>query len=115
MKNVVFLFAILYGGAASLSAAAPSPLATLSAVAALTNAQASQHPPVSFEATVNYYFQPGSDLVVQDRDTAVFVRLAKDFTLVPGDRVLVRGTAEPSFLPYIAGATATFLRHGTLP
>ena len=115
MKNAVLLFVILTGCGVAARAVPPATLTTLSAVAALSNAQASRHLPVSFDATVTYYFPAGGDLVVQDGDAAIFVKPINELHLTPGDRVLVQGTTEPSFLPYIAKANATLLRHLNLP
>ena len=44
---------------------------TLRDVAALTNAQASRHQQVSFEATVTYFRNYERDLFVQDGDKAI--------------------------------------------
>ena len=115
MKRRFLILAMVFGWASNASAAPPGPIPTLRAVAELTNAQASRHIPVSFEATVIYNFKPGSDMNVQDGDTAIFVRPALDTGLVPGDRVRVEGTTEQSFLPFIANARITLLRHGTVP
>jgi diguanylate cyclase (GGDEF)-like protein len=115
MKRLVFLFAVLRFCALPVGAAEPAPLTTLRAVAALTNAQASQHPRVSFEATIVYDFIAGRDINVQDGDAAIFVRPGAAIALVPGDRVRVEGTLAPSFLPYVAGARVTLLRHGAVP
>ena len=115
MKKTFLIFAIVFGWASSACAAASDPIPTLRAVAALTNAQASRHIPVSFEATVIYDFKPALDINVQDGDTAIFVRPARETELVPGDRVRVEGTTEQSFLPYVADARVTFLRHGAVP
>jgi len=113
------MLAILCGCASAVRAAAPTPLATLPQVAALTNAQASRHPHVAFEATAIYYFGPGKDMDAQDGGEAIFVRGTKPVQngahVVPGDRVLVEGTLEPSFLPYVLADTITLIRHGTLP
>ena len=103
------------GCTAAVDAAAPAPLTTLRAVAALTNAEAGRHLPVSFEATVIYAFRPALNLDVQDGGVGIYVKSALDFTVAPGDRVLVEGTTEPSFLPYIKNARVHFLRHGTVP
>jgi diguanylate cyclase (GGDEF)-like protein len=115
VQKAIILFAMFSGCALGVWAASPGPLTTLSAVAALTNAQASQHIPVSFEATVIYYFRPGLDMVVQDGNVGSFVRTATDFSVSPGDRVLVEGTTEQSFLPFVEDARIKFLRRGTLP
>jgi diguanylate cyclase (GGDEF)-like protein len=90
-------------------------LTTLRAVAGLSNAQASKHLPVSFEATVSYYARNLKNLDVQDGDVAIYVMLTKDAVLVPGDRILVEGTTQPSFLPYVLSSKVTLLGHGALP
>ena len=105
--------------AAAAEAAQPASLTTLRAVAALTNAQASQHFPVAFEATVTYRY-PGSFNAefVQDGDEAIFVlgRLnTKLAPVAPGDRVLVRGTTRDSFRPIVISDDVTVLRHGAVP
>ncbi len=115
MKKTFLIFAIVFGWASSAYGATSDPIPTLRAVAALTNAEASRHIPVSFEATIIYDFKPGADINVQDGDTAIFVRPVLDTGFVPGDRVRVEGTTEQSFLPFIANARITFLRHGTVP
>jgi hypothetical protein len=95
---------------AGASAAPPAPLTSLQAIAALTNAQASQHLPVNFEATVTYYgFR--RVMFVQDGEAAIYVGTPADLNLVPGDRVLVRGEVRPSFRPYVVGSEVKFLSH----
>ncbi|MGH9599484.1 MAG: hypothetical protein ACRD27_06440, partial [Terracidiphilus sp.] len=115
MKKLLATVAMLFACAMATGASTPAPLSTLHAVAALTNAQASGHPRVAFEATVIYFFGPGRILDVQDNDVGIFVRPPKDAKLVSGDRVLVRGTLEPSFLPYILSSSITVVGHDPLP
>ncbi len=117
MKKLVVKvgMALVCAVAAGAAGAAPAPLTTLRAVAALTNSQASLQPHVAFDATVIYYFGPGQILDVQDGDVGIYVKPAKDVKLVPGDRVLVQGTLEPSFLPYVDNGIVTVLGHGALP
>ena len=52
----------------------PPPPITLHAAATMTNAEASQHPPVSFEATVTYYRSYAKVLLVQEGNDAIFVQ-----------------------------------------
>ncbi len=96
-------------------AATRAPLASLRAVAALTNAQASAHLPVSFEATVTYFRSYDHDLFVEDGNAAIYVNTVARLKLVPGDRVLVRGTTRPSFRPYVEAADVVMVGHGALP
>jgi diguanylate cyclase (GGDEF)-like protein len=116
MKGLIPAFAIIFGWAsAAWGAAAPAPLTTLSAVHALTNAEASHVLPVAFEATVTYIRAYARTLFVQDGDAAIFVLIPVDAKLTPGDRVLVRGTTRPGFRPLVVSESISLLRHGVLP
>jgi diguanylate cyclase (GGDEF)-like protein len=112
MKKLIPIFAILLGWAAAAWAEAPAPLTTLRAIHALTNAEASKELPVAFQATVTYYRGYETTLVVQDGDAGIYVHALRDAKLVPGDRVLIKGTTRPSFNPYIESSSITLLRHG---
>ncbi len=98
-------------------AGAPSQpaLTTLADINRLSNEQASQHLPVAFEATVTYFRGFDQDLFVQDGDAAIYVHATTGLRLVPGDRVLVRGTTRESFRPYVESADITRVGHGALP
>jgi diguanylate cyclase (GGDEF)-like protein len=115
MRVSVIALAIILGGASVAWAAEPGALTTLHAIHALTNAQANQALPVAFEATVTYF--PGYEklLFVQDGDVAVFVLATTDAKLVPGDRVLIKGTIQSSFRPIVVSNSVTLLRHGAVP
>lgn len=115
MKRLIFLFAVLPVCALPAVATDSAPLTTLRAVAALSNAQASKHLPASFEATVTYYARNLNSLDVQDGDVAIYVSLTKDASLLPGDRIRVEGTTQPSFLPFVLSNKVTLLGHGALP
>jgi len=106
---------MLAGCMPGVCAASPAPLTTLRAIAALTNAQASRHVPVSFEATVTYFRGYDADLFVQEADTAIYVHTATGLKLVPGDQVLVRGTTHESFRPFVDGKEVFRLGHSPLP
>ena len=116
-KRIVFPVAIFMATVVAASAAppAPAPALTLHAAATLTNAQASQHLPVAFEATVTYFRSYDKDLFVQDGSDAVYVHATTKLQLVPGDRVLVRGTTHESFRPYVNSEQITVVGHGELP
>jgi diguanylate cyclase (GGDEF)-like protein len=119
MKRLVPVFALILGccfaGESLAAMAAPAPLTTLRAVAALTNTEAAQHQPVSFDATISYYRPYPGNLFVQDGDSAIYVNARGVRSLVPGDRIHVRGTIHESFKPYVDNAVITFLGHGVLP
>lgn len=115
MKRFALLFALLAICAPPVWAQADAPLTTLRAITALSNAEAERHIPVAFEGTV-IYFNPGTgDMNVQEGDEAIFVRVTTDARVVAGDRVLVRGTTYPSFLPYIVSTSIALLGHSKLP
>ena len=114
MRKLVALLAMAVSGAGAF-AAPPAPLTSLHAITALTNAQASQHLPVNFEATVIYYRSYGRELFVQDGDAAIYVYNPQALRLIPGDRILVKGTTHESFRPYIASSEIDVEGHGALP
>jgi len=93
----------------------PAPISTLHAVAALSNAQASRHQQVSFDATVTYYRSVERNLFVEDEGSAIYVHPIVMRGLALGDRIRVRGTMHESFRPYVAAAEITLLEHGKLP
>jgi diguanylate cyclase (GGDEF)-like protein len=114
MKRLVVFLAMAVSGA-SASAQPPAPLASTSAVAALTNAQASHRLPVNLEATVLYYRSYGNELFVQDGDAAIYVYNPLNLHLVPGDRIRVKGVTHESFHPYIQSSEVTIVGHAALP
>ena len=115
MKTVVPLFAMLSLCASGAWAAAPGPLTSLHTIHSLTNAEAAQGLQVAFEATVTYFRGYEKTLFVQNDGVAIFVLATTDSQLVPGDRILVRGTTQPSFRPIVVSNDITLLHHGTLP
>jgi len=115
MKRLVSAFAVLLALLPVARAVEPAPLTSLSAIHSLTNAQASHQIPVAFEATVTYNRRAEHTLFVQDGGVGIYVGIAADALLVPGDRVLVRGRTRNSFNPYVAGESVTLLGHAALP
>lgn len=91
------------------------PLSSLKAICSLSNAEANQGLPVVFEATVIYFRGYEDTMFVQDEDSAVFVRVYSTPILVPGDRVLVKGTTEASFRPIVVSRSVDLLHHGAVP
>lgn len=105
--------AMLCAGPASIMLAGQSvPLTSLSEIHQLTNQQAAAHLPVDFEATVTYYRNYESTLFVEDGAAAIYVQPPSEMTLVPGDRVRINGTTQPSFRPFIGAQNITLLAHG---
>ncbi len=116
-RRIVFPVAIFLATVPGASAAspAPAPAMTLHAAAIITNAQASQHLPVAFEATVTYYRSYDKDLFVQDGNDAIYVHATTNLKLAPGDRISVHGTTHESFRPYVNSRDITIIGHGALP
>ncbi|MGA2168487.1 MAG: GGDEF domain-containing protein [Terracidiphilus sp.] len=115
MKRWIPAVAIFLGWAAVAWAAAPTPLTTLRAIHALSNEQASHALPVAFEATITYFRSYEKTMFVQDGDVAIYVQPTTDARLVPGDRILIKGTTHESFRPFVLSNDITLLRHGALP
>src|ERR1039457_7107088 len=115
MKRLILVIAIILGWASAAWAAPTATLTSLRAIHALSNAEASHNSPVAFEATVTYFRGYEKTLFVQDGDMGIFVLFATDAKLVPGDRVLVRGTTQSSFRPIVVSHDVILLHHGALP
>jgi diguanylate cyclase (GGDEF)-like protein len=115
MKRLIFLFAMVLGGAWASWAAPPVPLTTLQAIHALSNAEADRGLPVAFEATVTYFNGSIYALFVQDDGLGIYVGPKPDYKLVPGDRILIRGKTQGSFRPIVLSDSVSLVRHGDLP
>lgn len=111
----VFLASVLVTSASIASATAPPTLTSLSAIHKLTNAEASMAVRVAFEATVTYFRGYERTLFVQDGENAIFVQVATNLKLEPGDRIFIRGFMRDSFRPIVISDDLTFLRHDKLP
>ena len=101
VSRLIPAVALILGWSLAARASAPGPLTTLHAIHGLTNAEASRGLPVAFVATVTYYRGYENNLFVQDGDAAIYVGASTDLHLIPGDRVLVRGTTQKSFNPIV--------------
>jgi diguanylate cyclase (GGDEF)-like protein len=115
MKTLLSAILVIFGLASIASSQAPAPLTSLQAIHVLTNAQASQALPVAFQATVTYYRWSERTLFVQDGGIAIYVHSNVDVRLVPGDRVLIKGTTHESFRPFVVGDSIAVLSDGALP
>ena len=115
MKRITPVLVVLLGWASTAWAAAPPPLTILRAVHGLSHEDASRELPAAVEATVTYFRWYEKTLFVQDGDVAMYVNATTDLRLVPGDRVLVRGTTRDSFRPIVFSSDLALLRHGNPP
>ena len=96
-------------------AAQPAPLTTLDSVRRLSNAEAAKGVPVAVTATVTYFRSYRKNMFVQDGATGLFVKATTNITLVPGDRVLIKGVTHDGYLPEVISSELTLLGHGALP
>jgi diguanylate cyclase (GGDEF)-like protein len=112
MKRRIPAFVFLVGCAFVACGAAPVPLTTLQSIHQLSNAEAGQGLPVSFQATVTYFRPYERTLFVQDGDTAIYVLPSVNDKIAPGDRVLIHGTTLPSFRPIVVADRITVLGRG---
>jgi diguanylate cyclase (GGDEF)-like protein len=115
MKRLIPVFAIILGWATAGWAATPGTLTSVRAIRALSKAEASQELPVAFEGTVTYFTLDLRNLFVQDGDEAIYVFAPKGVNVIPGDRILVRGTTQFLYNTMVNGDSVTLLRHGALP
>ncbi len=115
MKRLIHSIAIVLAWTSTACAVEPGALTTLRAIHALSNAEASHVLPVAFEATVTYFRDDLNRLFVQDSNLAIYVHAPKGAGLIPGDRVLVRGTTQPGFRPWVKASSVMLIRPGALP
>lgn len=115
MKKLVVAVALILGGISLACCAEPRTLTTLADISALSNADAAASIPVSFEATVSYARLYENLLFVQEGSVPIFVRPPKGLSVVPGDRVLVKGVTRQSFRPIIVSDSISVLQHGAPP
>jgi diguanylate cyclase (GGDEF)-like protein len=100
----------------ALTLAAPDTITSLAALHSLSNQDAAKSIPVAFEATVTYHIRGSIGLFVQDGGLAIYADAPANVTLMPGDRVLVRGTTRGAgFRPDIVAESVTVLSHGAMP
>lgn len=108
--GIVFLAAI-----SSVWAGAPNSLSTVHAVHSLTRAEAEQARPVAFEGTVTFYLAQQKNLFIQDGSDGLFVKATTATKLVPGDRVLVKGTTAWGFGTKVFSSDITVLGQSAVP
>jgi diguanylate cyclase (GGDEF)-like protein len=115
MKRLHITVGLVVAWACAAWAVPPTPLTTLHDIHALSNAEASQALPVSFEATITYFRSYEKTMFVQDGHVAIYVQATTNAKLVPGDRILIKGTTHESFRPFVLSSDISLLHHGTLP
>jgi diguanylate cyclase (GGDEF)-like protein len=81
----------------------------------LSNGEGDKAYAVAFEATVTFYRGDEKILFVQDGDVAICIVATTQAELLPGDRVLIRGTTAGSYNPIVISNDITVLHHGNLP
>jgi diguanylate cyclase (GGDEF)-like protein len=115
MKRLILILVLFLAGHWNALAAVPSTLTSVSAIHALTNAEADQGIPVSFEGTVTFNRDYERIVFVQEDGVAIYVGFPTPLKLLPGDRVRVKGKTQKSFSPIVSADSVTVLGHGDLP
>src|SRR5579863_8896955 len=115
VKKLLAVVAMVLTWTACAWAGQTGTLNSLRSIRALSNADADRALPVAFEATVTYFRSYEATLFVQDEGEAIYVMATAPVALAPGDRVLIKGTTQPSFRPIVSSGDITVLRHGPLP
>jgi diguanylate cyclase (GGDEF)-like protein len=92
-----------------------APLTSASAIRALSKAKAGSEVPVDFKATVTYFRGYRHVLFVQDQGVGVYVKATTQAKLVPGDRVLIKGTTAGGYRPYVLSSDISVLHHEVPP
>ena len=105
----------LVAGASLAFAAQPATLHSISAVRALTHAQAAQQLPVDLDATVTYARLYEKTLFIQQGDFGIYVYASTKLMLAPGDHVHVRGVTNDSFNPIVVSNDIALLGKGPMP
>jgi diguanylate cyclase (GGDEF)-like protein len=92
-----------------------APLTSVRAIRALSNTDAAREFPVAFQATVTYFLGNQRIMFVQDGNSGIFVKIDTKDNLVPGDRVLIKGTTAAGYRPKVISSDVTVLSHGPVP
>lgn len=95
--------------------ATPQPLTSIQAIRSLTNAEAAEGLPVSFEGTVTYIRGYAQMLYVQSGADAVFVQCQAGLQAEPGDVVDIKGKTQAGFRPSVVAEDVAVVGHGPLP
>src|SRR6185437_12884874 len=112
---IIGLSAVLGAGALSSAQQIVNPLGSLRDVVAISHQDAARELPAAFEATVTYFRGYEKTLFVQDGENAIYVGATTSLPLVPGDRILIRGSTRDSFRPIVVSSDISFLRHEDPP
>ena len=115
LRTLIPSITILAASLLPVWAAGPATLTSLRAIHALSNPEAGQGLHVIFEATVVYSRGYERLLFVQDNGAAIFVAPPTTASLLPGDRLLIKGDTQQSFRPLVVASDITLLHHGVLP
>ena len=114
-QRLISAILMVTGSLSAAWAAEPSTLTSLASVHALRYAEASEGIPVACEATVVYSRGYETLLFVEDGDAALFVNPPSTASLLPGDRIFIKGKTQGSFRPLVVASAITLLHHGAPP
>lgn len=112
LGKLTLLLALIAMGHSSAFAAT---LTSLKSIHALSDTQTGDGLPVDFQGTVTFLGTNEHLLFIQDGDTAICVEWTPNDTILPGDRVEIKGKTRLNLRPTIVADSVTLLHHGTLP
>lgn len=96
-------------------AAAAPPLTSVAAVRALSYKQAAEGRLVDLHGIVVYYDRAQQDMFFQDATAPIYVAAVRDFSVVAGSRVEIRGIARPGYTNEIEPTEIREISRGPLP
>ena len=108
----VFLAMVLLSSCAG--AASPT-LVTVAAVKALTPEQAAEGRPVDLQGIVTFYDHAQQVFFFQDSTGPVYINVQRDYPVVAGSRVEIRGTTGPGYTTEIEPTEIRETSRGPLP
>lgn len=94
---------------------AQTPLTTVRQIRQAPIEQVAHGLPVELKAVVTYYNAPERILFAEDKTGPIFILTTQEFSFKPGDRILVRGVTEGSFLTDVASNDIRVIGKGALP
>lgn len=118
LRRIVLILGLFVAGlfaALPVSLYAATPLTTVRQIREAPAEQAAHGLAVQLKAVVTYYNAPERILFVADKTGPIFIHTTQAFPLKPGDRILVRGVTEGSYLTDVAGNTIRVIGKAALP
>ncbi len=111
----IFPATLLLAWAPLQSQSARTPLTSIAAVRHLSAAEAAKGLPVELAGVATYSNPEESDLFIQEGAGWIYVQPDKKYPIVPGSRVVVNGTTEPSYSTQIVATSIQVMGPAPLP